>query len=111
MFLSRNKFNELSAKVDAIASYVGNSNTQKFVVGNEALRQNEEYRIKVAYALNLCTVSVSQIIDYKDVYILEQEYDAILNNLNIQNFIKDESLLNVLKQILDTITFFKNTRR
>lgn len=60
-----------------------------------------------AYALNLCMVSVSQIIQYRDVRIMEQEYDAILNNLNLQNFPKDEPLLNAIKQILDSITFFQ----
>ena len=60
-----------------------------------------------AYALNLCTVSVSQIIDYDDLNVMEQEYDAILNNLNLENMPHDEALLNILKQILDTITFFK----
>ena len=60
-----------------------------------------------AYALNLCTVSVSQIIDYNDLVIMEQEYDNILNNLNIQNFPKDEALLKILKQILDVISFFR----
>ena len=64
-------------------------------------------KIKTAYALNLCTVSVSQIIDYSDIVILEQEYDAILNNLNIEQMPKDEALLNILKQLLDTITFFR----
>ena len=39
--------------------------------------------------------------------ILEQEYDAILNNLNLEKIIKNDALLNVLKQILDTITYFK----
>jgi hypothetical protein len=68
---------------------------------------SERQKLEVAYALNLCTVSVSQIVDYNDIYILEQEYDAILNNLNIQNIIHDDTLLTVLKQILDTITFFK----
>ena len=67
----------------------------------------EEDKIKSAYALNLCTVSVSQIVDYDDLNILEQEYDAILNNLNLEKIIKNDSLLNVLKQILDTITYFK----
>lgn len=67
---------------------------------------NEDKR-KAAYALNLCTVSVSQIVDYNDLNILEQEYEAILNNLNLENFPKDEALLDILKQILDTITFFK----
>lgn len=67
----------------------------------------EEDKVKSAYALNLCTVSVSQIVDYDDLNVLEQEYDAILNNLNLEKIIKNDSLLNVLKQILDTITYFK----
>ena len=70
-------------------------------------------QLKAAYALNLCTVSVSQIIDYNDVNIMEQEYEAILNNLNLEQIPKDEALLNILKQILDTITFseFKKMRK
>ena len=36
-------------------------------------------QIQAAYALNLCSVSVSQIVDYNDVYILEQEYENILS--------------------------------
>lgn len=62
---------------------------------------------QAAYALNLCMISVSQIIDYNDIYILEQEYNAILNNLNLEEMPKDEALLNILKQLLDTITFFR----
>ena len=64
-------------------------------------------QLKAAYALNLCTVSVSQIIDYDDINVMEQEYEAILNNLNLEEMPKDEALLKILKQILDTITFFR----
>ena len=64
-------------------------------------------QLKAAYALNLCTVSISQIIDYNDINIMEQEYEAILNNLNLEEIPKDESLLKILKQILDTITYFR----
>ena len=67
----------------------------------------ERQQRKAAYALNLCTVSVSQIIDYEDLNILEQEYEMILNNLNLENFPKDDALLHILKQILDTVTFFR----
>ena len=63
--------------------------------------------LKAAYALNLCTVSVSQIIDYNDLVIMEQEYENILNNLNLQNFPKDYALLKILKQILDVVSFFR----
>ena len=68
---------------------------------------SEEEMRQAAYALNLCTVSVSQIIDYDDIYVLDQEYDAILNNLNLEVMPKDEALLDILKQLLNTITFFK----
>ena len=64
-------------------------------------------KTKAAYALNLCLVSISQIIDYSDQYVLEQEYDSILNNLNLEHMPKDEALLDILRQILDTITFFR----
>lgn len=67
----------------------------------------DENNLKVAYALNLCMVSVSQIIDYDDIYILEQEYDSILNNLNLEEMPKDEALLDVLKQLLNVITYFR----
>ena len=66
-----------------------------------------EEQLKAAYALNLCTVSVSQIIDYDDINIMEQEYEGILNNLNLEQMPKDEALLKIIKQILDTITFFR----
>lgn len=72
----------------------------------EEIKVTEE-QIQVAYALNLCSVSVSQIVDYNDLYILEQEYENILNNLNLQNIPKDEALLDILKRLLETITFFR----
>ena len=68
--------------------------------------KNEEL-IKAAYALNLWTVSVSQIIDYNDINILEQEYDTIMNNLNLEKMPKDETLLDVIKNIMDEITTLK----
>lgn len=73
----------------------------------EVISKYTEDELRAAYALNYCTVSVSQIIDYKDINILEQEYEAILNNLNLETIPSDESLLNILKQLLDTITFFR----
>ena len=37
---------------------------------------SDEEKIRAAYALNMCMVSVSQIIDYDDLNILEQEYQT-----------------------------------
>ena len=69
---------------------------------------NEEKKeqLRAAYALNLWTVSVSQIIDYNDVNIMKQEYDTIMNNLNLERMPKDEALLDVIKEIMDEITSF-----
>lgn len=68
---------------------------------------DEKTKKQAAYALNLCSVSISQIVDYNDLNVLEQEYEGILNNLNIEHFPKDDALLNILKHILDTVTFFR----
>ena len=40
------------------------------------MEKSKQEKFRAAYALNLCSVSVSQIIDYNDINILEQEYDA-----------------------------------
>ena len=60
-------------------------------------------QLKAAYALNLCTVSIAQIVDYNDIGILMQEYDNILNNLNIEKMPKDDALLEIFERIIDTI--------
>lgn len=72
--------------------------------------ENEKQRIDqitAAYALNLWTVSISQIIDYNDVNVLKQEYETIMNNLNLDNMPKDEALLDVIKEIMEEITFLR----
>lgn len=85
-----------------ILDYIDKNNKAQIEEVAEEIEQET-----AAYALNLCTVSVSQIIDYNDLGIMEQEYDNILNNLNLQNFPKDEALLKILKEILDVISFFR----
>ena len=65
---------------------------------------NEE-KLKAAYALNLCTVSVSQIVDYADINIMEQEANTILNNLNLERMPNADALRDILTQILDTTAF------
>ena len=64
-------------------------------------------QLQAAYALNLCTVSVSQIIDYNDMTVLDQEYETILNNLNLEHMPKDDALLEIIKRLMETITFFR----
>ena len=74
---------------------------------NDEKELSEDEKKRAAYVLNMCTVSISQIVDYKDINVLEQEYEAILNNLNLEQMPKDEALLHILRQILDTVTYFR----
>lgn len=67
----------------------------------------DEEKWLAAYALNICTISVSQIIEYDDIRFMDQEYNNILNNLNLENIPKDEALLDILNRILDIINFFR----
>ena len=93
-----NQLDEINKKLDIIRKENNNDAKKEF---------SKTEQLKAAYALNLCTVSVAQIVDYDDLNILEQEYEAILNNIKLQNFPDDPALLNILKDILKTITFFK----
>lgn len=97
--------NKRSKSVKSVKNTTMEQNNLVIIDGVDT--SSEQSKKMAAYALNLCTVSVSQIVDYNDIHVLEQEYEAILNNLNIENIPKDEALLRTLKQILDTITFFR----
>lgn len=77
------------------------------VMTQKGIEDVDQSVLRAVYALNMCTVSVSQIINYNDVYILEQEYDAILNNLNLEKMPKADALKNILIELLNTITFFR----
>lgn len=57
----------------------------------------------IAYAYNLCVVLSKQIIDYDDKYYLQQVYNDILNNINLENFPKDTALCEALKSLLTTL--------
>ena len=109
MFGKRKKeLKEVRNRLDKIEGLIVAKAEAPAVPGTEEMvEMSPEKKLKAAYALNLCTVSVSQIVDYSDLYILEQEYDGILNNLNLENIPHDEELLDILKRLLDTITFFR----
>lgn len=77
------------------------------ITKNLTIQLPENEKKKVAYALNLCAVSISQIIDNRDIVVLKQERESILSNLNLQNFVKHPALLEVIKQILDTLTYLE----
>ena len=123
MFYTRKKEEELLGRLDTIETEINNikqistsetrlvertdKSQSETVPAASSGQRTESEKIRAAYALNLCTVSISQIIQYNDLRFMEHEYEAILNNLNLEKFPKDEPLLKILKQILDVISFFR----
>ena len=99
------KFNDCINRTNALIDLV--SQALNIRNNREYIEVTKEDKTRAAYALNMCMVSVSQIVDYEDTNVLDQEYDAILNNLNLEKIPKDEALLHILRQLLDTITYFK----
>lgn len=71
------------------------------------MTMDEEKKLRAAYTLNMCAVSIAQIVDYNDINILDQEYNAILNNLNIEEVPKDDELKDLFEDMLRVITHIK----
>lgn len=59
---------------------------------------------RIAYAYNLCVICTSQIIEYNDKYYMQQIFDEILNNINIEIFPKDGALRDQIITLLETIS-------
>lgn len=75
-------------------------------VDPSAVNPFERKKLKAACALNMCMVSLSQIVDYQNLEILKMEYDSILNNLNLEKIVKDEPLLKAVQAIMDACHFY-----
>jgi hypothetical protein len=66
--------------------------------------QNQELQqLQVIQTLNYITVSLSRIINYNDQGVLQQEYDNVLNNINL-NQIPDQDLITMFKKLMYQIT-------
>ena len=74
---------------------------------SENLVHDDDFKRRVAYSLNFCSFSISQVMAYEDKFVLEHVYDQILNDLNLQNFVKDEEMINLLKRLLNTLNYFR----
>lgn len=59
-------------------------------------------------ALNYMHSSLNKIVLYNDKIVLEEEYDNIINNINL-TVIKDREIVNIIIGLMDTLTTFKLT--
>lgn len=72
----------------------------------KAKLSNEQTQLQVLECLNLIAVSLTHIMTYNDKVILDQEYNTIINNLNLSN-IPDADIITLLQELMDLLTTSK----
>lgn len=71
-----------------------------------AVQEQEPVQLQVLQALNQIAVSLTHIITYNDKVVLDQEYNTIINNLNL-NKIPDADIISLLQELMDLLTSSK----
>ncbi len=68
--------------------------------------QKIQTQLQVLQALNQIAVSLTHIITYNDKVVLDQEYNTIINNLNLSK-IPDADIITLLQELMDLLTTSK----
>jgi tetratricopeptide (TPR) repeat protein len=63
-------------------------------------------QLQVLQSLNQIAVSLTHIITYNDKVVLDQEYNSIINNLNLSK-IPDADIITLLQELMDLLTSSK----
>lgn len=71
-----------------------------------AAQEEGSVQLQVLQALNQIAVSLTHIITYNDKVVLDQEYNTIINNLNL-NKIPDADIISLLQELMDLLTASK----
>jgi len=66
----------------------------------------DQVQLQVLQSLNLIAVSLTHIMTYNDKVVLDQEYNTIINNLNLNN-IPDADIITLLQELMDLLTSSK----
>jgi tetratricopeptide (TPR) repeat protein len=66
----------------------------------------DQVQLQVLQSLNLIAVSLTHIMTYNDKVVLDQEYNTIINNLNLSN-IPDADIITLLQELMDLLTSSK----
>ena len=80
------------------------------IINTAECRAEEGDAFLAILALNYCHFSLYKIIEYNDRIVLDEEYDIIINNINLTK-INDPELIVILKELMDVLTQFKLDER
>jgi hypothetical protein len=69
-------------------------------------QEQVQTQLQVLQSLNQIAVSLTQIITYNDKVVLDQEYNSIINNLNLSK-IPDADIITLLQELMDLLTSSK----
>lgn len=69
-------------------------------------QQQTQVQLQALQTLNQIAVSLTHIISYNDKVVLDQEYNTIINNLNLSK-IPDADLITLLQELMDLLTASK----
>ncbi len=67
---------------------------------------DQRVQLQVLQALNQIAISLTHILTYNDKVVLDQEYNTIINNLNL-NKIPDADIISLLQELMDLLTTSK----
>jgi hypothetical protein len=78
-----------------------------FFLSSVAYSYSEEQNkaLQTAIVLNYMNVSLNKIVTYNDRVVLDNEYNDIINNINISK-INDEEVIGLLRLLMTTLTEF-----
>ena len=71
-----------------------------------AFAESNDDALLSALALNYCRNSLVKIQSYNDRIVLDEEYNNIINNIDLSK-INDEEIIELLEDLMDTLSYFK----
>lgn len=79
---------------------------QLIVLPSMVFAEVDDDALLSALALNYCRNSLVKIQSYNDRIVLDEEYNNIINNIDLSK-IKDEEIIELLEELMDTLSYFK----
>ena len=68
---------------------------------------DDEVAMRTILALNYCQVSISSIMTFNDKIILDNEYENIINNIDMEHITKDAEIKLLFNDLMDVLTAYK----
>jgi hypothetical protein len=71
---------------------------------SEGANATETYDpVQTALALNYCQMSLCRMVTYNDKVVLDQEYENIINNINLKQ-VEDREIMQLFLSLMDSLT-------